>query len=124
MNSGIESIFLKENPREYYPDGWVIVKFNLEGETIFKVFASWSGGYLSGDSWKFTSAIAAIEEQEGYYKMHGTSGSIYLLSKDSEDRISAWNGSVLCSILETLDSSEVCCIVEAVEELKGVTDAN
>ena len=118
MNSGIESIFVKETPREYYPDGWVIVKFILEGETIFKVFASWSGGYLSGDSWKFSSAITCIQEEEGYYKVHGTSGSIYLLSKDSEDRISAWNGSVLCSILETLDSSEVCCIVEAVEGLK------
>ena len=39
---------------------------NFEGEEYYKVFASWSGDYLNGPSWKLSSAIKEIKEDELY----------------------------------------------------------
>jgi hypothetical protein len=59
---------------------WQIVKI---GET-YKVFASWSGGYLDGDSWRLNSGIESVDVDGDYYLFHGYSGSIYKCHKDME----------------------------------------
>ena len=60
------------------PDKWTILKFTSEehGE-IYKIFGSWSGGYLHGQSWKANSGIKSIEETDTHYLFHGFSGSVY-----------------------------------------------
>lgn len=68
---------------EYNPDKWVMVKFNHNGEVIYKILASWYGGYLGSDSWKLNSGCTRIEEDEKYYLFHGSSGSVYRCHKDA-----------------------------------------
>lgn len=67
----------------YNPDKWVIIEItNQETKKVHhRVFASWSGGYLSGDSWKMNSGITAVTADENYYHFDGYSGSTYATSK-------------------------------------------
>ena len=76
------------------PDKWVVIKITREnGEALYKVFASYYGGYLGSDSWKLNSGIKEIlthstfhncdpDEQEECFKRDyidfiGYSGSVY-----------------------------------------------
>ena len=68
---------------EYTPDNWVVLKMNHESETLYKVLAGWSGGYLSGDSWRMNSGISEITEDGDYLLFHGYSGSVYRCYKKS-----------------------------------------
>lgn len=36
---------------EIKPDNWLVIKIGVT-DPIYKVFATWHGGYLDGDSWK------------------------------------------------------------------------
>lgn len=60
------------------PDKWIIIQLP---DNVYKVFATWVGGYLSGDSWKLNSGITNIEEDENYYYIYGYSGSCYKCNK-------------------------------------------
>lgn len=75
----------------YYPDRWIIIEIKTgtnaaEQETLHKVFASWSGSYLSGASWKLNSGNKSVTKhalvQDTYY-VEGFSGSEYQLRKNS-----------------------------------------
>lgn len=82
----------------YFPDGWVIVKITPENTSIkphYRVFGSWGGGYLHGDSWRMNSGIERCVYRDGYYAFEGTSGSIYACAKDGYGRISLYNSGVL-----------------------------
>ena len=68
---------------EYYPDNWVILKITNEDETIYKVLAGWSGGYLDGDAWRMNSGITKVEQNGGFYEFYGQTGSIYVCHKDT-----------------------------------------
>lgn len=61
------------------PNRWLLVEVG----DIHKVFASWSGGYLDGDSWKLNSGIKSVEKDGDYFLFHGFSGSIYKCHKDA-----------------------------------------
>ena len=51
----------------YTPDGWMIVKITGTNPH-YRVFGSWRGGYLSGDSWRMNSGIISVKEDgENYY---------------------------------------------------------
>lgn len=62
---------------EYTPDNWVVLKIENEDETLYKVLAGWSGGYLDGDSWRMNSGITAVEKQAYLWGFYGSSGSAY-----------------------------------------------
>ena len=64
----------------YIPDRWLIVKIN---DDLYKVFATWVGGYLQSDSWKMNSGIARVDEDDEYYNFYGYSGSVYSCRKTS-----------------------------------------
>ena len=66
---------------DYTPDNWVVLKITNEGETLYKVLAGWSGGYLDGDSWRMNSGITSVEDHETYYSFYGYSGSVYKVWK-------------------------------------------
>ena len=61
------------------PDKWIILKIEHEGTIIYKVFASWYGGYLGSDSWRMNSGIKSIEIplEDTYVDFMGYSGSRY-----------------------------------------------
>ena len=69
----------------YLPDNWVILEFKQDdGEIFHKVLAGWSGGYLDGDHWRMNSGITKIVTNENNYDIHGQTGSIYTVRKESE----------------------------------------
>jgi hypothetical protein len=89
----------------YIPHGWVLGW--LKGD--LRVFCSWSGGYLDGDSWRLNSKVRTVEVDDGDYIIN-KSGSSYQLSIFLYGRISAYNHTILSSIkdkgFEVLDEAE------------------
>jgi hypothetical protein len=84
---------------EYYPDGWTIVK--VEGsDPHYRVFGSWSGGYLDGDSWRLNSGITRCIKEQGNYIFEGTSGSIYICHEAGYGRLNAFSHGVLQDIVD------------------------
>ena len=60
------------------PDKWIVVKvIEMGGEPVHKVFAGWYGGYCDSDSWKLSSGITDIKENDDYFEFHNVSGSVY-----------------------------------------------
>jgi hypothetical protein len=82
------------------PFKWVIVKIENNDETHYKVFASWLGSYLDGDSWKINSGIKSIEEDEDNYYFIGFSGSQYKCNKKGYGVASSYTQSVLDDFIE------------------------
>lgn len=69
---------------ENKPDLWVIIKITNDQlrAPIYKVLATWLGGYLDGDYWRLNSGIARVEEDEDNYMFYGYSGSCYVCNKN------------------------------------------
>lgn len=81
---------------EYTPDGWMLLKVSgTNGNIHYRVFGSWSGGYLDGDSWRINSGITKVERDGTDYLFHGASGSVYRCRENSYGRITAYNHGVL-----------------------------
>lgn len=62
------------------PDKWIVIKITYEnGEILYKVFATWYGGYLGSDSWRMNSGIKDVDVQSDdcYIDFIGYSGSVY-----------------------------------------------
>lgn len=91
--------------REYNPDRWVMLKFNHEGELIYKILGSWYGGYAKGDSWKLNSGITKIEEDGQTYLFYGSSGSVYRCHKSAYG-MSGYTSGVYASMQKTVDEAE------------------
>jgi hypothetical protein len=62
---------------EYTPDRWCVIRIPDPKETIYKVFASWSGSYAGSDSWKLNSGITQATLVNGAWEFEGSSGSVY-----------------------------------------------
>lgn len=69
---------------DYQPDNWVVLKIINEQETLYKVLAGWSGGYLHGSSWRMNSGITQMKEDEEYYYFYSYSGSCYKCHKETQ----------------------------------------
>jgi hypothetical protein len=68
---------------KYTPHAWLVLKFNLPSysKPLYKVFATWSGGYLDSDSWRLNSRVIKVVEDGDYYLFYGYSGSVYRCHK-------------------------------------------
>lgn len=68
---------------KYEPHAWMVLKFNLPSydKPLYKVFATWSGGYLDGDEWRLNSSITRVVEEGDYFLFYGYSGSVYKCHK-------------------------------------------
>ena len=66
-----------------FPDSWVLLEINHNGEQLQKILAGWSGSYLYGDSWRMSSPIAELDIKINSKWITATteSGSTYNLSK-------------------------------------------
>lgn len=68
----------------YYPDKFVVVKLTVpEFGSVYKVLASWYGGYIGSDSWKLSSGITKITNTDAGYEFLNHSGSTYFCSKQT-----------------------------------------
>lgn len=68
---------------EYNPDKWVIIELKTPKETLYKVLASWYGGYTGSDSWKLSSGIKDVKKIKNGYAFHNYSGSVYNCHKEA-----------------------------------------
>jgi hypothetical protein len=82
------------------PDKWVVIKIGNDESTLYKVFASWYGGYLGSDSWKVNSGIVKVEEDEKYIRFYGYSGSCYQCVKGTYG-MNIYSQGVLNNIIES-----------------------
>ena len=83
------------------PDKWVVVKIDNNTDTsLYKVFATWSGGYLNGDRWKMNSGIKSMEYDDDYYYFIGHSGSCYKCHKKGYGTASSYGECVLNDMIE------------------------
>ena len=95
-----------------YPDKWIVFKItNKYSISIYKVFASWYGGYLGSDRWKLSSGITEIVDRDTHYEIHNHSGSIYMCGKHSQG-MSGYTASVFNSFVKDLEGKGT---IEAVE---------
>lgn len=62
---------------DYSPDRWVVVRIVTPKERLYKVFATWSGGYAGSDSWKMNSGITEANLVNSEWEFVGYSGSVY-----------------------------------------------
>jgi len=83
----------------YTPDSWALVKIN-GADPHYRIFGSWSGGYLDGDSWRLNSGVTKVTEDETHYFFEGYSGSTYCCNKLSYGVKSPHNFGVLESYCE------------------------
>jgi hypothetical protein len=68
----------------YTPDKWVMLKITSEEfGTIYKVLASWFGGFGGSNSWKLSSETtgALYDPKSGYTHFPQYSGSEYVCGK-------------------------------------------
>lgn len=91
----------------YYPDRYELLRITKDGEVSYKVFGTWVGGYLSGDSWRLNSGIQRVEEDGDMVKFIGYSGSIYKAYKEAVGT-TFYTAGVLQQMLDV--SSEDCKI--------------
>lgn len=83
----------------YNPDRWMVVSITHDTKTHYRVFGTWSGGYLHGDSWKLNSGITKATLVDGVYHFEGSSGSVYECRENSYGS-SAYGWSVLDGIIK------------------------
>lgn len=90
---------------EYKPDYWKILKITTaDGEVLYKLFATWCGGYATGDSWRMNSGITEVKSKGDYLIFKGYSGSAYnVLNDDRAYRTTMYTQSVLDSMMKKSD---------------------
>lgn len=97
------------------PDQWVVIKIEREGEeTHYKIFASWLGGYLDGDSWRINSGITRVEEEGDYFKFYGASGSCYECAKPTYGTGTSYTSGILNDLIKR--AKEVNSIITTLPE--------
>lgn len=79
------------------PEKWQIIKISHlgDGNTYYKVFASWTDDNLSNERWKMNSGITKVEEDEDNFYFYGESGSCYACHKKRYGIITSFAHQVL-----------------------------
>lgn len=87
------------------PNYWQVVKVTTpEQQVLYKVFATWTGGYLTGDSWKLNSGIKEVKKVDKVLEIKGYSGSLYkVYYGDQSYRTTMYTQSVLESFMKKSD---------------------
>ena len=83
------------------PDYWQLLKITHDGNTIYKVFATWVGGYTTGDSWRINSGVVKVNDRDGLLDFIGDSGSIYRCAQNENVyRTSSYSQGVLNNLIQ------------------------
>jgi hypothetical protein len=83
----------------YSPDEWLVIR--IKPTNIYRVFASWYGGYTLGDSWRINSGITKVMVLDEYYYFSSYSGSTYECHKDHYG-VSPYGSQVVSGIIENI----------------------
>ena len=106
----------------YNPDLWVMLKISSDKyPTVYKILASWYGGYLNGDSWKMNSGVTEVTEDGDFYNFKGSSGSVYRCHKNGY-RMSGYTSGVFASFQKDMESDEAKSINAVMELLPETTN--
>lgn len=84
----------------YTPDRWLVIKIDVPEAPVFKVFGTWSGGYLYGDSWRTNSGITDVAVSGDFVYFQGATGSVYRVHRLMYGA-TAYSHSVLQSMIDT-----------------------
>ena len=106
----------------YSPDKWVVFKIQYEGEVIYKIFATWYGGYTAGDSWKLNSGVTGIKDDGDFFIFEGYSGSQYNCHKDCYG-MSGYSSGVATTLLTSANDVGVPGFSGDVHVVSGVAPA-
>lgn len=92
----------------YIPDGWTVIKISPPdgAAPVYKVFATWYGGYAGSDSWKINSGIEFTEDAGNSYIFHGSSASTYTCAKSAYG-INMYGSSVLTRMIDEAEKHGV-----------------
>lgn len=84
------------------PDRWLLIWIDDgAGPPFVKVFATWAGGYTTGDSWRLNSGIDnVVSLDEDGWIVRGESGTHYRLHDRSYGIAGRSNHYVLQNLLE------------------------
>lgn len=74
------------------PDRWVVLEIDTGKETAKRILSGWQGGYLDGDSWRFSSKIVNEESDNTHYTFTTLSGSVYRCRCSAEGLTSITGG--------------------------------
>ena len=85
----------------YKPDKWVVLEVTTPDGTYKKILSSWYGGFADGDSWRLSSNIDNVTEEQHYFDFETDTGSVYHCFKDNIG-ISAYTQSIYNSWLQEL----------------------
>jgi hypothetical protein len=97
----------------YYPDYWQVISIQKEDcKPIYKVFATFVGGYTQGDEWRLNSGIVSVErvKTKNSDRLHfaGSSGSQYACTLDEGCyRTSAYSGGILLNMIKNATEAGV-----------------
>jgi hypothetical protein len=83
---------------DYTPNRWTVLRIHAPDQIIYKVFASWSGGFAGSDSWKLNSGITRATFADPYWEFDGSSGSVYRCYKDSYGT-NGYGGQILSNLI-------------------------
>lgn len=98
----------------YYPDGFNIIKH----EETYYVFGGFNSGFAGSDAWRRNSGIVKVEEADGYYLLHGRSGSTYGVHPITEDRLNGFAAVNLSAQLRFNEGSKIIPFKQFLEEFE------
>lgn len=100
----------------YYPDKFVVVKVTspVYG-SLYRVLASWYGGYAGSDSWKLSSGIVKITKTEKGYEFLNHSGSTYFCAKQPYG-MSFYTSSIYAGFVDQLKEAGEGHSIEVIDE--------
>jgi hypothetical protein len=101
---------------DYTPDRWLVVRIQTNKEVLYKVFATWSGGYGGSDSWKLNSGIVRAALVGDRWEFDGSSGSVYSCYRDSYGT-NGYGGAVLSNMISQAQEQGI-----EIEVMDGETD--
>ena len=106
---------------DYSPNRWMVVSITHNTKTHYRVFGTWGGGYLNGDSWKLNSGITKATLEDGVYQFEGRSGSVSHCRENSYGS-TGYGWGVLNSMIE--QSAENGTLIQILEEDTNFLELN
>ena len=86
---------------DHRPDRWLVVKIVTAKQQLYKVFATWSGGYTGSDSWQMNSGITRATLVGDSWEFEGYSGSVYSCHKNAYGT-NGYGGNVLQGFIDKM----------------------
>ena len=86
------------------PDAY---RFILIDNSLIKLFRSYDGGFAIAEEWNLNSGTTKITlRDDGYYDVHGYSGSIHVI-RSEQGRLNSYTSGIYRSIIKKLEDADV-----------------